>query len=117
MILGTQMGKDPPGRGSRAQERLEVLVPPELLAGGVPGGCTAERRSGPAALTARHVRHVVTLRAHSRVPPEVSERPIHPQTSDNTLVFAGAFAKLVQQHRIRILRLAERKMNAACSNG
>lgn len=61
MILSTQVAKNPPKRGSRAQERLEVLVLPELLTGGVTAGGTAERRPGPAALTARHVCQVVTF--------------------------------------------------------
>jgi len=120
MILGAPVIEGPPERSSRAQERLEVLVPPELLARGVTGGRTAERRSGPTTPTAGHVRHVATVPARSRVVPDVHERAIGPQTGDDTLVFVSAFADVanpVQQHRIRILRLAERKMNTACSNG
>jgi hypothetical protein len=119
-IFDAQVVKGLAKRGSRAQERLEVLVPPELLAGGVTAGRVAEWRPGPAALTAGHVRHVATVWARSRVAPEVGERPIRPPPSDNTPVFVGAFADVanrVQQHCTRILRLAERKMNAACSNG
>jgi hypothetical protein len=56
MIFSAQVAKGPLERDSRTQERLEVLVPPELLAGGVTAGGIAERRPGPAALTAGHVR-------------------------------------------------------------
>jgi len=90
MILGPQVAKRLPERGSRAQERLEVFVPPELLAGGVTAGSTAERRPGPAALTAGHVRPVVTAQARSHVAPEVNERAICLLASDNTPVFGGA---------------------------
>jgi hypothetical protein len=117
MILGAQVVKGLPERGSRAQERLEVLVPPELLAGGVTAGRITERRPGPAALTAGHVRHVATIRARSYVTPHVDERPIRPPTSDNTLVSVGALVDPVQQHCTRILRLAERKMNGVRPNG
>ncbi len=92
MILSAQVAKGPPERGSRAQERLEVLVPPELLAGGVTAGSIAERRPGPAALAAGHVRHVVTLPAGSLVAPEVTKRAICPPASDHALVFGGALA-------------------------
>ncbi len=92
MILSAQVTKYPPERSSRAQERLKVLVPPELLAGGVTAGSIAERRPGPAALTAGHVRQVVTLQARSHVAPEVNERAICLLTSDNTPVFGGALA-------------------------
>jgi hypothetical protein len=61
MIFSTQLAKGPLERHSRAEERLEVLVPPELLTGGVTAGGTAERRPGPATFTARHVPKVVTF--------------------------------------------------------
>lgn len=92
MILGPQVAKGPPERGSRAQERLEVLVSPELLAGGVTAGSIAERRPSPAALTAGHVRQVVSFQARSHVAPEVNERAICLLASDNTPVFGGALA-------------------------
>jgi hypothetical protein len=90
MILGPPVAKRLPERDSRVQERLEVLVPPELLAGGVTAGSIAERRPGPAALTAGHVRQVVTLQARSHVAPKVNERAICLLASDNTPVFGGA---------------------------
>lgn len=117
MILGAQVVKGLPERGSRAQERLEVLVSPELLAGGVTAGRITERRPGPATLAAGHVRHVTTIRARSYVAPDVDERSIRPPTGDNTLVSVGALADPVQQHCTRILRLAERKMNSVRPNG
>ncbi|MBV9160889.1 MAG: hypothetical protein JO309_05640 [Pseudonocardiales bacterium] len=97
-----------------------MLIPPELLAGRVTAGRVTERRPGPAALTAGHVRQVAIVRAHSHVAPDIDERPIRPPADDNTLVFVGALADVsnpVQQHCTRILRLAERKMNAVCPNG
>ncbi len=90
MIFGSQVAKRLPERGSRAQERLEVLVPPELLTGGVTAGSIAERRPGPAALTAGHVRQVVTVQARSHVAPEVNERAICLLARNNTPVFGGA---------------------------
>ena len=96
MILDAQVVKGMLEWDSRAQERLEMLVPPELLAGGVTAGRITERRSGPAALTAGHIRHVATVRACSHVAPEVGERPIRPPTGDNTLVPVGSLANPVQ---------------------
>jgi hypothetical protein len=96
MILDAQVVTGLLEWDSRAQERLEMLVPPELLAGGVTAGRITEGRPGPAALTAGHIRHVATVRARSHVAPEVGEHPIRPPTGDNTLVPVGALANPVQ---------------------
>jgi hypothetical protein len=98
MILDAQVVTGMLEWDSRAQERLEMLVPPELLAGGVTAGRITEGRPGPAALTAGHIRHVATVQARSHVAPEVGEHPIRPPTSDHTLMFIGALAHPVQQH-------------------
>ena len=97
-----------------------MLVPPELFASSVATRRRAERWSGPAALATGHVRHVATVQVSGRVAPDISERPVEPPAGDDTVVFVAGFADLakpVEKHRIRILRLAEQKMNEACSNG
>ena len=86
-----------------------MLVPPELLAGGVTAGCTAERRPGPAALAAGHVSHETTIRVRPRVAPDADETPIGPAAEDQATVFVGGFVDIpgsVEEHRTRILRSA-----------
>jgi hypothetical protein len=103
-----------------AKKQLKVSVPPKLFAGGVATRRAGERRPGPAALTARHVRHVATVHLRSHVAPHVGETAICLAADDDTLVLVDAFADAadpVEEHLTRILRLAERKMNVACSNG
>jgi hypothetical protein len=107
-------------RLARAKERQEVLFSPELLASCVTAGRITERRPGPAALTARHVRHVATAQVRSHVAPDAGEPALSFLPSDYTLVSVGAVdnvANPVQEHRTRILPSAERKMNATRSNG
>jgi|GraSoi013_1_20cm_3_1032427.scaffolds.fasta_scaffold26582_2 hypothetical protein len=97
-----------------------MLVPPELLAGGVAAWRGAERWSSPAAFTARHICHVAAIKVSLCVAPHIGERPVRPPAGDNAVVPVAVFANLassVEEHRTRILRLAERKMNTACSNG
>lgn len=92
-----------------AKERQQVLVPPELFAGGVAIRRCAERWSGPATPATGHVRHVATVQVSRRVAPDISERPVEPPAGDNTVVFVAGFADLanpVEEHRTRILRLA-----------
>lgn len=71
-----------------------MLVPPELLAGGVTAGSVAERRPSPAASTAGHVRPVATFPVRSRIAPEVDKPAICPLASDNTPVLGGALADI-----------------------
>ena len=99
-----------------------LLVPPELLAGGVAAWGGAERRPSPAAFTARHVCHVAAVKVGLRVAPYIGERTVGLAAGDNTAVLVAAFAfadlaSPVEKHGTRILRLAERKMNTVCSNG
>jgi hypothetical protein len=97
-----------------------VLIPPELFARGVATRRRAERWSGPATIATRHVRHIATVQVSGRVAPDITERPVEPPASDDTVVFVAGFADLakpVEKHRTRILRLAEQKMNGARSNG
>lgn len=97
-----------------------MLVPPELLAGGVAAWRGAERWPGPATFTARHVCHVAAVKVGLRVAPYIGERPVGPPAGDNAVVPVGVFANLassVEEHGTRILRLAERKMNTVRSNG
>ncbi|MGH3811495.1 MAG: hypothetical protein ACRDUV_03420 [Pseudonocardiaceae bacterium] len=96
-------------RFASAKERLEMLVPPELLAGSVTAGRTAERRPGPAALTAGHVSHETTVRVRPRVAPDADEPPIGLAAEDQATVFVGGFVNIpgpVEEHRTRILRTA-----------
>jgi hypothetical protein len=89
------------------EERLEVFVSPELLAGGVTARRAAERRAGPAALTAGHIRHKTTIQVRSHAP-KVGEPSIGLQASDKALVFIGGFVNLtsaMEEHHRRILRL------------
>jgi hypothetical protein len=89
-----------------AEERLEMLFPPELLASGVTAGRAAERRASPTALTVGHVRHVAAVHVRTHVAP-VNEPPIGLPASDQALVFAGGIADVaspVEEHRTRILR-------------
>ena len=86
-----------------------MFVPPELLAGGVTAGCAAERRPGPAALTAGHVSQEATVRARSRVAPDADEPSIGLLAEDQAAVFVDGFVDvpdLVEEHRLRILRAA-----------
>lgn len=86
-----------------------MLVPPELLAGGVPAGRTAERRPGPAALTAGHVSHEATMQMRAHVAPAPDEPPIGLAAEDQAPVFVGGFVNVpgpVEAHRTRILRPA-----------
>jgi hypothetical protein len=97
-----------------------MLVAPELLAGGVTAWRRTERWSSPAAFTTRHVCHVAAVKVGLRVAPHIGERPVRSPAGDNAVVPIGVFADLassVKEHGIRILRLAERKMNTARSNG
>jgi len=97
---------------------LEVLVPPELLAGGVAAWGGAERRPSPAAFTARHVCHVAAVKVGLRVAPYIGERTVGLAAGDNAVVLVFAdLASTMEEHGTRILRLAERKMNTARSNG
>jgi hypothetical protein len=101
------------------QERLEVLVTPELLARGVAAWCGAERRSSPPAPTAGHVRHVAAVEVGLRIAPHVGELSARLEASDDTVVLVAVFREVVNtvQKHIRILRLIERKMNTVRSNG
>ena len=97
-----------------------MLVPPELLAGGVAAWRGAERWSSPAAFTARHICHVAAIKVSLCVAPHIGERPVRPPAGDNAVVPVAVFADLaspVEEHGTRILRLAEQKMNTARSNG
>lgn len=94
-----------------------MLVAPELLAGGVAAWCCAERRTSPAAFTARHVRHIAAVEVGLRVAPYIGERPVRFPAGDHAVVLVTVFADItnpVQQHGTR---MAERKINRACSNG
>jgi len=54
------------------------------------------------------------------VAPDVGEPSVRLEAGDNTVMFVGDFADIagaVEEHCTRILRSAERKMNAARSNG
>ena len=111
-----------PSRVRGVKERLKVLVPPELLAGGVAAWRGAERGSSPAAFTARHVCDIPAVKVGLRVTPYIGERTVRRPAGDNTAVLVAAFAfadlaSPVEEHGTRILRLAERKMNIGCSNG
>ncbi|MDQ3905019.1 MAG: hypothetical protein M3300_06150 [Actinomycetota bacterium] len=99
-----------------------MLVPPELLTGGVAALRCAKRRPSPAALTARHVGHVAAIQIGLRVTPHVRERSIPLAPSNDTVVLSATLvdvdlANAVKEHRTRILRLAEQKVNNRCPIG
>ncbi|MGH4006905.1 MAG: hypothetical protein ACRDTH_01820 [Pseudonocardiaceae bacterium] len=92
-----------------AKERLEMLVPPELLARGVTAGRTAERRPGPAALAAGYVSHETTVWVRSHVAPDPDEPSIGLPTEDQAPVFVDGIVDVagsMKEHCIRILRAA-----------
>ncbi len=96
-------------RFASENERLEMLVPPKLLAGGVTAGRTGERRPGPAALTAGHVSHEATIQVPSHVAPDADEPSIGLPPEDQASVFVDGFVDVpgpVEKHGIRILRAA-----------
>jgi hypothetical protein len=116
--LAPARSKACPSRVRGAEERLEVPVPPELLAGGVAAWGGAEQRPSPAAFTARHVCHVAAAKVGLRVAPYIGERTVGLAAGDNAVVLVFAdLASTMEEHGTRILRLAERKMNTARSNG
>ncbi|MGQ0717495.1 MAG: hypothetical protein ACT4NP_09300 [Pseudonocardiales bacterium] len=86
-----------------------MLVPPELLAGGVTAGRTAERRPSPAAVTAGQVSHEATVEVRSQVAPDTDEPSVGLPADDSASVFVDGFVDVpgpVEEHRIRILREA-----------
>ena len=97
-----------------------MLVPPELLAGGLARSAWyPERRPSPAALSAarmpgnNHRGACASLHTSASAPSVC--RPATTQWCFVALV--ADFASPVEEHDPRILRLAERKINTACSNG
>ena len=96
-----------------------MLIAPEPFTRSVTYRSRTERRPGPPAFAAGHVRHVATIEVHPDIGPEITETSISPPTRDIALMSGGDLAVLsrpMEQHVRRILRFVEHRMNFSGPN-